>query len=85
MNDAPDRSREQAIIQRLAQWGERQPLVRAMLLTSSRTNPAAPVDALSDYDVIVVLTDIQPFLADETWLEDFGALLVVYRDPVRLT
>ena len=85
MSDTPDSSNEQVIIHRLVQWGEQQRLVRAMLLTSSRTNPGAPVDALSDYDVIVVVTDIQPYLTDEAWLEDFGELLVVYRDPVRHT
>jgi aminoglycoside 6-adenylyltransferase len=85
MSDMPDHSNEQAIIHRLVQWGEQQPLVRAMLLTSSRTNPSAPIDVLSDYDVIVVVTDIQPYLTDEAWLEHFGDLLVVYRDPVRHT
>jgi aminoglycoside 6-adenylyltransferase len=83
MSATPDRTGEQAIIQRLVQWGQQQPLVRAMLLTSSRTNPAAPVDVLSDYDLIVVVTDIQLYLADESWLEAFGDPLVVYRDPVR--
>jgi aminoglycoside 6-adenylyltransferase len=83
MNATPDRSGEQAILHKLTQWGKQQPLVQAMLLTSSRTNLAAPLDALSDYDLIVIVTDIQPYLADETWLEDFGELLVVYRDPVR--
>jgi aminoglycoside 6-adenylyltransferase len=77
--------KEQAFIQRLVQWGEQRPLVRAMLLTSSRTNPAAPIDALSDYDVVVLVTDIQPFLTDEAWLGDLGPVLVVYRDPVRRT
>jgi len=85
MSDIPDSSNDQAIIHRLVQWGEQQRPVRAMLLTSSRTNPAAPVDVLSDYDVIVVVTDIQPYLTDEAWLEDFGELLVVYRDPIRHT
>jgi aminoglycoside 6-adenylyltransferase len=54
-----------------------------MLLTSSRTNPTAPVDVLSDYDVIVVVTDLQFYLTPDSWLEDFGPVLVVYRDPVR--
>jgi aminoglycoside 6-adenylyltransferase len=85
MSDTPDRSSEQAIAHRLVQWGEQQQLVRAMLLTSSRTNPSAPIDTLSDYDVVVVVTDIQPYLTDEAWLDDFGAVLVVYRDPVRYT
>jgi aminoglycoside 6-adenylyltransferase len=85
MSDTHDRSTQPAIIHRLVQWGEQQPMVRALLLTSSRANPTAPIDVLSDYDLIVVVTDIQPYLADETWLEDFGELLVVYRDPIRLT
>ena len=68
MSDTPDRSNEQAIIHRLVQWGERQELVRAMLLTSSRTNPVAPVDALSDYDIIVVVTDIQEIR--QLWLRN---------------
>jgi aminoglycoside 6-adenylyltransferase len=83
MTDTPDHSNEQALLHHLVQWGEQQQLVRAMLLTSSRANPAAPVDLLSDYDIVVVVTDIRPYLADDTWLEDFGELLVVYRDPVR--
>jgi aminoglycoside 6-adenylyltransferase len=85
MSDAPDRSSEQTVIHHLVQWGERQPLVRAMLLTSSRTNPGAPVDLLSDYDVVVAVADIQPYLRDEAWLGDFGEVLVVYRDPLRRT
>jgi aminoglycoside 6-adenylyltransferase len=76
---------ERAVINRIVQWGERQPLVRAMLLTSSRANPAAPIDQLSDYDVVVAVTDIRPYLEDDTWLEDFGDVLIVYRDPVHLT
>lgn len=85
MTDTANPSNEQAMLHRLVQWGEQQQLARAMLLTSSRTNPAAPVDVLSDYDVVVVVTDIQPYLTDEAWLADFGELLVVYRDPVRRT
>jgi aminoglycoside 6-adenylyltransferase len=69
-------------IEHLIQWGEQQPLVRAMLLTSSRAIPQAAVDLLSDYDVILVVRDIQPFFQDRAWLEDFGKVLVLYRDPL---
>jgi len=58
--------------------------VRAMLLTSSRADPKAHLDLFSDYDVILVVTDIHPFFEDRTWLQDFGQVLVVYRDPIRL-
>jgi aminoglycoside 6-adenylyltransferase len=66
-------------------WAEKRATVRAMLLTSTRTSPNARVDLFSDYDVILVVTDIHPFFGDRAWLEDFGPVLVVYRDPIRLS
>jgi aminoglycoside 6-adenylyltransferase len=55
-----------------------------MILTSTRTKPGVTVDRFSDYDVIVAVTDIHPFFDDRSWLEDFGQVLVLYRDPIRL-
>jgi aminoglycoside 6-adenylyltransferase len=40
------------------------------------------MDIFSDYDVILVATDIYLFHEDESWLEEFGKVLVVYRDPI---
>ena len=70
------------IVHRLIRWVEQQAPVRAMLLTSTRANPNAPVDAFSDYDVVLVVQDIHPFFEDRTWLQDFGEVLVVYWDPI---
>jgi aminoglycoside 6-adenylyltransferase len=53
-----------------------------MLMTSTRAVPNAPVDELSDYDVVLVVKDIQPFYEDRSWLNDFGEVLVVYWDPI---
>lgn len=66
---------------KLVRWAEEQPLVRAAILTSSRAIPQAHTDTFSDYDLILVLSDIQPFFADRTWLEAFGSVLALYRDP----
>jgi len=74
--------KEKGIIERLTRWAEDQPLVRAMLLTSSRAIPNAPGDVFSDYDVILAMLDVHPFYEDRTWLEDFGSVLVLYRDPL---
>jgi aminoglycoside 6-adenylyltransferase len=70
------------VVRRLVQWAERRAPVRAMLLTSTRANPNAPVDAFSDYDVVLVVRDIHPFFEDRAWLQDFGQVLVVYWDPI---
>ena len=53
-----------------------------MILTSSRALPHAPVDLLSDYDVILVARSIEPYYVDRTWLAVFGPVLAVYRDPL---
>ena len=53
-----------------------------MLLTSSRAIPHAPGDVFSDYDVILVVREVHPFYEDRAWLEAFGSLLVLYRDPL---
>ena len=66
----------------LIQWARQQPLVRAMLLTSTRAVPNAPLDIFSDYDVILVVRDVQPFASERAWLEDFGPVLALYRDPL---
>lgn len=70
------------VIRRLIQWADQQAAVRAMLLTSTRAIPHAPVDVLSDYDVVLVVRDIHPFVVDRSWLWDFGEVLVAYWDPV---
>jgi aminoglycoside 6-adenylyltransferase len=72
------------VIARLIEWAENQDSVRAMLLTSTRAIPDAPVDVFSDYDVILVVQDIHPFYNDRTWLQDFGQVLVAYWDPIYL-
>jgi aminoglycoside 6-adenylyltransferase len=66
----------------LTAWAQARPGVHAAILTSTRAGAQAPVDRFSDYDVILVVDDIQPFFGDRTWLEEFGHVLVLYRDPI---
>lgn len=70
------------VIKKLVDWGEKQERVRAMLMTSTRAVPNAPLDDLSDYDVVLVVTDIHPFHEERSWLNDFGEVLVAYWDPI---
>jgi aminoglycoside 6-adenylyltransferase len=72
----------QEVIRRIILWAEGKDAVRTVLLTSSRARPDAPVDVFSDYDVVLVVTDIRPFAEDRSWLSDFGDVLVTYWDPI---
>jgi aminoglycoside 6-adenylyltransferase len=67
----------------ITEWARGRDTIRAVLLTSTRAIPNARVDALSDYDVILVVEDIHPFAADRAWINDFGAVLVVYWDAIQ--
>jgi aminoglycoside 6-adenylyltransferase len=70
------------VLGKLIGWADTRDSVRAVLLTSTRAIPSAIVDILSDYDVILVVRDIQPWVDNHTWLEDFGEVLVAYWDPI---
>jgi aminoglycoside 6-adenylyltransferase len=70
------------VINHLVVWGIGHDDVRAMILTSTRAVPNAKIDALSDYDVILIVRDIQPWLYDRDWIGDFGDVLVAYWDPI---
>lgn len=66
---------EQDVLAKLATWGNLNNNVRALLLTSSRTNIHSKPDKLSDYDVEIVVDDMQFFKTDK-WLDYFGETLV---------
>lgn len=42
------------IIDQIVEWVSLHPLIRACLLTSTRAVPGATIDALSDYDIILI-------------------------------
>lgn len=77
------RNEADPVIQHLIRWAEEEPAVRVMLLTSTRAVPHAVVDQYSDYDVILVVTDIHHFHQDRAWLKVFGEVLVGYWDPIQ--
>lgn len=70
------------VIDKLVRWGSERDDVRAMVLTSSRAIPGAASDIFSDYDVILIVRDVQPYYESRQWLEAFGRVLVLYRDPL---
>src|SRR5579862_9296811 len=76
--DIVDRGME--VIDRLQAWATAHPLIRALLLESTRANPGAPRDLFSDYDVLLVVSDIDRFVTDDRWLHDVGTPLVRFRD-----
>src|SRR5437899_2317546 len=71
---------EKEVVDKLVAWGTAHPLVRAMILTSSRTRPDGPVDLLSDYDLILAVSDVGPFAFDNAWISEYGRPMVRWGD-----
>ncbi|UTR13920.1 aminoglycoside 6-adenylyltransferase [Salipaludibacillus sp. LMS25] len=51
--------------------------IRAVYMNGSRTNPNAPKDIFQDYDIVYVVTETATFIADESWTNIFGDLLMI--------
>ncbi|RKD31210.1 aminoglycoside 6-adenylyltransferase [Thermohalobacter berrensis] len=67
---------EKEVLSQFKEWAERNELIRAAILTSSRAKPDANVDFLSDYDIELYVSDLSKFKKSDDWLEEFGAIMV---------
>lgn len=70
------------VLERLTEWAMQHTLVRALVLESSRAVDQAPLDALSDYDVLLVVSDMRPFIEDDTWLSAYGTPIVTFSNSL---
>lgn len=52
------------MIEKLTSWAKTQSDIRAAILTSSRAVPHAATDAFSDFDVILIVTELKCFRAE---------------------
>lgn len=63
-----------ALIMNVAKTDER---VRAVVLSGSRANPGASLDPFQDFDIVYVVTDLVPFVADHSWIDRFGERMIL--------
>jgi aminoglycoside 6-adenylyltransferase len=75
---------EAEVLVRLVAWGEALRAVRAMILTSSRAKPGAAVDVLSDFDLILAVTDPDGFAQDGAWQSGYADPMVRWGDQSEL-
>lgn len=50
--------------------------IRAVLLNGSRVNKNISSDKYQDFDIVYVVDDIESFISDKTWTENFGDKLI---------
>lgn len=51
--------------------------IRAVIMNGSRANPNAPRDIFQDFDIVYVVTDVNAFTDDSTWINRFGEIMIL--------
>lgn len=51
--------------------------VRAVVLQGSRANPNVPADDWQDFDIVFLVNDPEPLIADQHWIEQFGERIIM--------
>lgn len=69
-------------VRRITEWAAAEEAVRAALLTGSRADPNAPIDVLSDFDVLLFVSDDSDLAERADWLREFGSVLVTLTDRI---
>ena len=62
----------------VADWAREREDVRALLVVGSQARAGAPADRWSDLDLIFLIDDPQAYLADATWVEEFGSPVLTF-------
>jgi aminoglycoside 6-adenylyltransferase len=51
--------------------------IRAVVMSGSRTNPHARRDIFQDFDIAYLVTDVDSFGDDHTWIKRFGEIMIL--------
>jgi aminoglycoside 6-adenylyltransferase len=68
---------EEEIITLILNIAEKDKNIRAVLLTGSRANPKVRKDKLQDFDIIYIVTQLDTFIQDPSWIDVFGERLIM--------
>ena len=96
-NDLVFMRNEKEILDEIKNWGIKDENIRVAMLTGSRANPNTIVDLVSDFDIELVVKNLENFLNNEKWLSVFGdsmaiisidaefsMRMVIYKDYTRI-
>ena len=68
---------EEQVLNQLLDFARGSELICAVWMNGSRVNPNVKHDIFCDYDVVYAVTDVRPFVADQSWISHFGELIML--------
>jgi len=68
---------EQEMFDIIMGFAEKDERVRAVGMNGSRTNSNVPKDIFQDFDIVYIVTDLESFVDDPTWIDIFGERIIL--------
>ena len=68
---------EQQMLELIVNTAESDDRIRAVIMNGSRVNPNVRRDIFQDFDIVYVVTDVDSFKNDHTWINRFGELMIL--------
>lgn len=68
---------EQEILELILNTAKNDDRIRAVIMNGSRVNPNASQDLFQDFDILYLVTEIEPFTTDSKWIDRFGELMIL--------
>jgi aminoglycoside 6-adenylyltransferase len=68
---------EQEMLALIRAFATENEYIRAVIMNGSRANPNVPRDIFQDYDIVYVVTSLQSFVKDRSWIDRFGKLIMM--------
>ncbi|HAQ40247.1 aminoglycoside 6-adenylyltransferase [Anaeropeptidivorans aminofermentans] len=73
---------EEEMFHIILKTAEENNLIRAVYMNGSRANPNIEKDLFQDYDIVYVVTAIESFIKDSSWLSVFGEIAMVQEPDI---
>ncbi|GAF77730.1 unnamed protein product, partial [marine sediment metagenome] len=70
---------EKEIIDLIIGFARNDDRIRAVLMNGSRVNPNATKDIFQDYDIVNLVTDVEPFKDENYILSHFGETIIIQK------
>jgi aminoglycoside 6-adenylyltransferase len=68
---------EQEILELILNTAKNDDRIRAVIMNGSRANPNAPQDLFQDFDILYLVTEVEPFTNNPKWIDRFGELMIL--------
>jgi len=69
------------LIERFVAWARTRPDIHVAIVVGSRARADRPADEWSDLDIVMFVTDPEPYLTSTDWLNNMGDFRITFVEP----